>query len=1159
MPRHGARWIAWLLGIGLLGAVVGGAVHFSEQQSFLELAERAEPWWLAAAVLLQAGTYLAQGGIWRRVGHACGYILPVRAAFELSLAKLFADQALPSGGVSSSVLIAQALEQRRLPPPAVKASVLINIASYHLAYVVALLAAMVIMTVRGESNPLIAITAVVFLAFSMGLSAAVLWLAGRDIERLPARVRRMPVARTVLVFVAGADRRLVRSWRMLADTIALQGAIILLDAATMWILIRALGSRASMAGVFVSFMIASLFRTMGIVPGGLGTFEASSVVTLRMAGVDIATGLSATLLFRGLSFWLPMLPGYWFSRRAVAPRPVVTRSEVSRFWTLDATDIATRLRSGTDGLSSEDAAQRLTTYGRNELRAERDMSRLDVCLRQLRSPLLLLLVFAAGASLLSGEWVDAAIVLTIVIATVGVGYSREYSAQTAVAALRARVRAQATVLRDGHSTPVPAEEVVPGDVVLLAAGSLVPADAVVLAATDFFVSEAVLTGESFPAQKTPGVVAADAELVERTNCVFLGTNVRSGSARCLVVTTGPASEFGAIAHRLTLRPPETEFDRGIRHFGYLLTSAMFVMVLLVFAAHMFRGRAPVETLLFSVALAVGLSPELLPAILSVSLARGAQLMARRGVLVRRLNAIENLGSMDVLCTDKTGTLTEGVVQLGGAYDTCGRRSAEVLELAALNAALETGIASPLDAAITAVRTPDLTGLRKAGEIPFDFVRKRVTVAVASDTRVRLLVKGAFHQVADVSTSIADGRALTPEVRAELERRYEEWTSQGTRVLAVAARSIEGPVACRREDERDMTFMGFLTFMDRPKAGVAEAIADLAALGVSVKVITGDSRLVAQYVASLVGLRSDRVLTGRQLDELHDEALWAAAEKTDLFVEVDPNQKERIILSLKKMGHVVGFLGDGVNDAPAMHAADTSLSVVEAVDVAREAADFVLLERGLDVIRRGIEEGRKTFANTLKYVLMTTSANLGNMVSMAVASVFLPFLPLTAGQILLNNFLSDIPALGIADDAVDPEQVDRPRRWSMPFIGRYMVEFGALSSLFDIFTFVVLLVVFNATPPAFQTAWFIESLLTELAVALVIRTRRPFFRSRPGRLLLTSTLILIPVSFAIPYLPFTGLFGFVALPAMLVLTIAGIALTYVAATELQKQWFYRRAG
>jgi Mg2+-importing ATPase len=553
VPRHGARWIAWLLGIGLLGAVVGGAVHFSEQQSFLELAERAEPWWLAAAVLLQAGTYLAQGGIWRRVGHACGYILPVRAAFELSLAKLFADQALPSGGVSSSVLIAQALEQRRLPPPAVKASVLINIASYHLAYVVALLAAMVIMTVRGESNPLIAITAVVFLAFSMGLSAAVLWLAGRDIERLPARVRRMPVARTVLVFVAGADRRLVRSWRMLADTIALQGAIILLDAATMWILIRALGSRASMAGVFVSFMIASLFRTMGIVPGGLGTFEASSVVTLRMAGVDIATGLSATLLFRGLSFWLPMLPGYWFSRRAVAPRPVVTRSEVSRFWTLDATDIATRLRSGTDGLSSEDAAQRLTTYGRNELRAERDMSRLDVCLRQLRSPLLLLLVFAAGASLLSGEWVDAAIVLTIVIATVGVGYSREYSAQTAVAALRARVRAQATVLRDGQSTPVPAEEVVPGDVVLLAAGSLVPADAVVLAATDFFVSEAVLTGESFPAQKTPGVVAADAELVERTNCVFLGTNVRSGSARCLVVTTGPASEFGAIAHRLTLR------------------------------------------------------------------------------------------------------------------------------------------------------------------------------------------------------------------------------------------------------------------------------------------------------------------------------------------------------------------------------------------------------------------------------------------------------------------------------------------------------------------------------------------------------------------------------------------------------------------------------
>jgi Mg2+-importing ATPase len=540
----------------------------------------------------------------------------------------------------------------------------------------------------------------------------------------------------------------------------------------------------------------------------------------------------------------------------------------------------------------------------------------------------------------------------------------------------------------------------------------------------------------------------------------------------------------------------------------------------------------------------------------VNLARAARMMARRGVLVRRLNAIENLGSMNVLCTDKTGTLTEGVVQLEGAYDASGRPLEEVLDLGAWNAALETGVASPLDEAITNAREPDLAQARKLAEIPFDFIRKRVTVVVQTAGGVRLVTKGAFHHVLQVCARAAEDAPLTPEARAELERRYEEWTGRGIRVLAVAAQPVDEKPSYGREDEHDLTFMGFLTFLDRPKEGVADAIADLAALGVSVKLISGDSRLVAQHVATLVGLRTDRVLTGRQLDELHDEALWSAAEKTDLFVEVDPNQKERIILSLKKMGHVVGFLGDGVNDAPAMHAADTSLSVEQAVDVAREAADFVLLERGLDVIRRGIDEGRKTFANTLKYVLITTSANLGNMVSMAAASLFLPFLPLTAGQILLNNFLSDIPAVGIADDTLDRELVQRPRRWDIAFIGRYMVEFGALSSIFDFLTFGTLLWVFSVTPEVFRTAWFVESLLTELVVALVMRTRRPFFRSRPGTLLAASTMGLIPIAFAVPYLPFADVFGFVPLPAVLVVTIAAITVLYVAATELQKRWFYR---
>jgi Mg2+-importing ATPase len=815
-----------------------------------------------------------------------------------------------------------------------------------------------------------------------------------------------------------------------------------------------------------------------------------------------------------------------------------------------------RLGSGFAGLSSAEAASRLAQHGPNELRARGQLSRARVLWKQLRSPLLLLLVFAAGASALTGEWIDAAIVLAILVASVGIGYSREYRAQLAAEELRARVQAMTTVVRDGRPLTVPVREVVPGDVVQLAAGSLVPADAVVLQATDCFVNESVLTGESFPVEKRTGVVSRTSILTERVNCVFLGTNVRSGTARCLVVATGSATQFGGIAHRLTLRPPETEFDRGLRRFGYLLTSAMLVMVLVVFAGNVVLGRAPIETLLFSIALAVGLSPELLPAILSVNLARGAQLMARHGVLVKRLNAIENLGSMDVLCTDKTGTLTEGVVQLEGAYDERGERSADVLELASLNAALQTGLPNPLDEAIRRAHEPDLKGVEKLGEVPYDFVRKRLSVVFRARAGVTLVTKGAFELVLEACVRSASGGTLDAAGRAGLRDRYLAWGAQGTRVLAVAIRQLGDRASFGREDERDLTFVGFLAFLDRPKTGVAEALADLARLGVSVKLITGDSRLVAQHVAAAVGMPADRILTGRDLDELHDEALWAAAERTDLFVEVDPNQKERIILSLKKMGRVVGFLGDGVNDAPAMHAADTSLSVDQAVDVAKDAADFVLLERDLTVIRRGIEEGRRTFANTLKYILTTTSANLGNMVSMAVASLVLPFLPLLAGQILLNNFLSDVPAVGLAGDSVDPELVDRPRRWSMRFIARFMIVFGLLSSAFDLLTFGALLKLFRATPEVFRTGWFVESLLTELVVALVVRTRRPFFRSRPGTLLWTSTAAITGLTFLIPFLPHAGLLGFVPIPGRLLLALVGITALYVGAAEFAKSRLYR---
>ncbi|MBK7857860.1 MAG: magnesium-translocating P-type ATPase [Archangiaceae bacterium] len=827
------------------------------------------------------------------------------------------------------------------------------------------------------------------------------------------------------------------------------------------------------------------------------------------------------------------------------------------WWSLSLEGLLDALGSTRDGLSASEARERLERYGPNRLDQRRSLTRLSVLWNQVRSPLLLLLLFAALASALAGEWTDAAVVFAIVTATVGVGYRREYRAQRAVEALRSRIRSHATVLRDGTRTQVPVEEVVPGDVVLLAAGSLVPGDGAVLEATDCYLSEAALTGESFPVEKEPGPSAADAPLARRKGAVFMGTNVRSGTARCLVAATGPNAAFGAIAERLSLRRPETGFDRGLRHFGYLLTSAMLVMALGVFAVHVLGGRPPVETLLFAIALAVGLSPELMPAILSVSLSRGAEALARHGVVVRRLNAIEDLGSMDVLCTDKTGTLTEGVVRLDAACDAGGAPSDAVLELAALNAALETGLPSPLDDAILAARTPDLAAWTKLAEVPFDFVRKRVSVVVQGAGGARLITKGAVGPVLDACTRLEGGAPLDAAARAGLEARCAELNGRGLRALAVATRALDVRDTYHRDDERELTFQGRVTFLDRPKEDVRAVLAALAKQGVAVKVITGDSAGVAQYVASLVGLDPGRTLTGAGLDRMSDEALWRAAETTQLFVEVDPHQKERIILALKKSGHVVGFLGDGVNDAPAMHAADAGISVDQAVDVAREAADFVLLQRDLDVIRRGVEEGRRTFANTLKYVLTSMSANLGNMLSMSVASLFLPFLPLTAGQILLNNFLSDVPALGIADDRVDPELVRAPQRWQLRFIGRFMLEFGLLSSAFDFATFGVLLYGFRAAPAEFRSGWFVESLLTELAVALVVRTRRPAFRSRPGRLLAWTSALLAVLAVAIPYLPWSHFVGLVPLPPSLLAAVVGITVAYVVSAELLKQWFYRR--
>lgn len=837
------------------------------------------------------------------------------------------------------------------------------------------------------------------------------------------------------------------------------------------------------------------------------------------------------------------------------------------WWSRGVAALAAELGSGPGGLSADEAGKRLAEIGPNAVEEGRRLGALRLFLRQFESPLVLILAFAAGVSLALRQWIDAAIILAIVLGSALLGFFQEYRASVAVERLKRRLALSCRVVRDGIETDAPVAAIVPGDVVMLSAGNLIPADGLVLEAEDFLVSEASMTGESFPVEKASGTVAADAPLPARTNVVYLGSSVRSGTARVLVVRTGAHTAFGAIAERLKARPAETDFVRGVRSFGYLLVRVMVVIVLFVLTANVALDRPAIESLLFAVALAVGLSPELLPAIISVTLSNGARIMSGRGVIVRRLDAIENLGSMDVLCTDKTGTLTTGEVVLDGAADPRGEESGEVRRLAFLNAAFETGIANPLDAAIVAAGEGAglaTAGYAKVDEIPYDFLRRRLTIVVAPERtpgRHLVVTKGAFENVLAICAGVAaegGAVALDNDRRAELAAICAARGQDGFRVLGVASRDVEARARYGHDDEQEMVFRGFLFFRDPPKSDAAQTLAGLAALGIRVKVISGDSRNVTAHVARAVGLDAEAMLTGAELAALRDEALWHLAPRTDLFVEIDPQQKERIVRALQRTGHCVGYLGDGINDAPALHAADVGISVDGAVDVARESADVILLERDLDVLRTGVEEGRRTFANTIKYIAITTSANFGNMVSMALATPLLPFLPLAAKQILLNNFLSDLPSMAISTDAVDREAIARPQRWDIAAIRRFMILFGLVSSVFDLLTFALLVLVFHAGEATFQTMWFTISLLTELVVVLVLRTRRSALRSRPSRLLLWSTVAVVALTFLLPYVgPLAAIFGFVPLSAVELVAIIAIIVGYVIANELAKAWFYRR--
>lgn len=829
-------------------------------------------------------------------------------------------------------------------------------------------------------------------------------------------------------------------------------------------------------------------------------------------------------------------------------------------WSLRASALAQALEtSPTAGLTQAQARRRVREFGANELHAVAQDSSWQLLLRQFASPLVLILLFGVAVSALLGEWAEAAIIVVIVTGSAGLGYWQEARASKAMGQLRRRLALHAVVRRDGREQRVAATRLVPGDLLVLAAGNVVPADAVIVEARDFLVVQASLTGESLPVEKRCEPSPADAPLVARGNAIHLGSSVRSGTALALVTATGRDTEFNAIAARMSAPREAGAFARGVREFGSLLLRVMLVMVVFVLVANQWLGRPVVESLLFAVALAVGLSPELLPAIVSVTLARGARDMAAQGVLVRRLEAIENLGGIDVLCTDKTGTLTQGEMTLVATIDGDGADCPRARLLACVNAAFETGIANPLDEALVAAGRAEglaLADWRKLDEIPYDFQRRRLTIVAQHGGRTLLVTKGAFDQVLAICERDEHDRPLDAPRREALAQRMRAAAQSGLRVLAVASREVEPRAAFDVKHECGLRFEGLACFADPPRRDAGATLQALAALGIQVKLVTGDNRHVAAHLAQAVGLDARRVVTGAEMARMSDEALSRHAREAALFAEIDPQQKERIVRALQRAGHAVGYLGDGINDVPALHAADVGLSVEGAADVARETADVVLLRPDLGAVVRGVATGRRSFANTLKYMRITTSANFGNMISMALGTPVLPFLPMAAKQILLNNLLSDLPSMAIGSDRVDAAEIAAPCRWDLADLRRFMVVLGLVSSAFDLLAFALLLHGFHAGEAQFQTAWFVYSLLSEIAVLLTLRTRGLAWHSRPSPWLLALGALTAMVAPLLPLLPRIGpALGFTPLSPALTAALVATVLAYLACSELAK-WALR---
>ncbi|MHA4811682.1 magnesium-translocating P-type ATPase [Flavitalea flava] len=850
---------------------------------------------------------------------------------------------------------------------------------------------------------------------------------------------------------------------------------------------------------------------------------------------------------------------------------------IDHFWSFTGEDALKLMSCTQDGLSVAAAEERLEEYGSNTLKGGSGSSAVLLFLLQFKSPITILLIAAALLSMGLGDFSDAIIIIIIILISSFLGFWQEKGAAHAVEELLKMVQIRCRILRGGTAAELPIEQVVPGDIILLAAGDVIPGDSLLLESKELFIDEAAFTGETYPVEKNIGVLPAETPLAKRTNTLFMGSHVISGKARALVVRTGKLTEFGKISDRLRIKSPETDFEKGIRKFGYMLMEITLLLVIIIFAINVLLHKPALDSFLFSLALAVGLTPQLLPAIITVNLAAGARAMAKKKVIVKRLSSIENFGSMNILCSDKTGTITEGKVTLKDALDAEGNHSDKALHFAFLNASLQQGFHNPIDEAICTVykakekditspvatpaalseQNPDYT---VQCEIPYDFIRKRLTVQVKNAGENFAITKGALTAIVEICDRVETGNGELHSIedkRGVIMDQYRQLSAAGFRVLGLAYKTTENDHDITREEETNMIFLGFITLFDPPKKDVKQTITNLENLGVQLKLITGDNALVADAIARQIGIEEPVILTGGQMRDMSDGALMQQAVKANIYAEVEPNQKERIIRLLKKAGNVVGFMGDGINDAPALHTADVGISVDSAVDVAKEAADIVLLDQDLAVLGEGILIGRKTFTNTMKYIFMATSANFGNMFSMAGASLFLPFLPLLPKQILLTNLLTDFPEMTIATDRVDEEAIRKPRRWDIRFIQRFMLLFGLLSSIFDYLTFVVLLLVMKADEKVFQTGWFVESVISATLIVLVVRTRLPFLKSLPGKYLGMATGCIILFILVLPFTPLAPIFGFVRLPLQFYGWMLLIIGAYILSAEFAKQWFYKK--